>query len=450
MAPVAAPTAAPVVLESGHVLTLYDEGGALAYTANGGHVTGIEAPGDGAVYVTVAVPSLGVLTTELKLLRSTGPGSAVQVGAPQPITLMPWAADLTAGPNGLLYVAGAMGGVGGIYGLDPQGIAEPQAYAAGSCSFATSGLTFAPDGSYALVSTDGSSVTCTNGLYRVWPDGSFEHVIPWLDLPDGIPRGADDHTVTPGGDIILAGDKSHDLWDATAGAGAVELAVDLDAEFTGSEIPGWAGGNPVFGSRIAVHPHTGHLYYTHGSGAPDKLMSIVRYELDTGNASLFAEGFAILRDLDFGPSSSGSGVSLYVLELSRVDMAAGPGDVGAVHEIAFPADGDNDGVADASDNCSAVANADQRDTDSDGFGNLCDADLDNDCAVNFADLALFKERFLGSDLDADLDGSGTVDFGDLAILRSAFLGVPGPSALATCNGSNGAGAAVDGVSPAAR
>ena len=41
-------------------------------------------------------------------------------------------------------------------------------------------------------------------------------------------------------------------------------------------------------------------------------------------------------------------------------------------------DMDGDGVADATDNCPAVANADQLDTDSDGAGDACDDDDDND------------------------------------------------------------------------
>jgi hypothetical protein len=42
------------------------------------------------------------------------------------------------------------------------------------------------------------------------------------------------------------------------------------------------------------------------------------------------------------------------------------------------ADGDSDGVLDASDNCPTVANADQANTDGDSQGNACDTDDDND------------------------------------------------------------------------
>ena len=77
------------------------------------------------------------------------------------------------------------------------------------------------------------------------------------------------------------------------------------------------------------------------------------------------------------------------------------------------------------DNCPLVANPDQRDTDFDGYGNACDADLDNDGFVNFAELARFRSRFGTSDPDADFDGNGFVNFADLARFRSMFGSEPG-------------------------
>ena len=44
-------------------------------------------------------------------------------------------------------------------------------------------------------------------------------------------------------------------------------------------------------------------------------------------------------------------------------------------------DRDNDGVADSVDNCSAIPNPQQRDTNGDGFGNICDPDVDGDGIV---------------------------------------------------------------------
>lgn len=93
------------------------------------------------------------------------------------------------------------------------------------------------------------------------------------------------------------------------------------------------------------------------------------------------------------------------------------------------ADGDGDGLPDGADNCTLAANADQRDTDGDGIGNLCDPDLNNDCLVNFTDLAAMKSVFFSADPDADLNGDGAVNFGDVGILKAFFFAAPGPSGL---------------------
>ncbi|GMQ83886.1 MAG: hypothetical protein BMS9Abin06_0631 [Gammaproteobacteria bacterium] len=97
----------------------------------------------------------------------------------------------------------------------------------------------------------------------------------------------------------------------------------------------------------------------------------------------------------------------------------------------FGPDADGDGVLNADDNCNLLANPDQSDFDSDGFGNACDPDLNNDNATDFADLALMKSLFftIGSSV-ADLNGDARVDFADLAILKSRFFTPPGPSCVA--------------------
>ena len=100
-----------------------------------------------------------------------------------------------------------------------------------------------------------------------------------------------------------------------------------------------------------------------------------------------------------------------------------------------PVDSDGDGIADNEDNCTAIENSDQRDTNADGIGNACDADLNDDCSVNFADLAGLKAAFipLPYNPDADFNGDGFVNFGDLAVMKSSFFtGTspgPGPSGV---------------------
>jgi hypothetical protein len=93
-------------------------------------------------------------------------------------------------------------------------------------------------------------------------------------------------------------------------------------------------------------------------------------------------------------------------------------------------DADADGITDALDNCTLVANADQRDTNGDGYGNACDADLSNDGAINFTDLGQLKAVFFSNgDVDADFNGDGQVNFLDLGVMEASFFGAPGPSGI---------------------
>ncbi len=96
-------------------------------------------------------------------------------------------------------------------------------------------------------------------------------------------------------------------------------------------------------------------------------------------------------------------------------------------------DSDGDGVPDISDNCSQVANADQRDTNGDGYGNICDADLNGNGLVSGVDLAIFKSVFgsTGPGLDADFNGDGVVNTFDLSRFKVLFAKPPGPSGLIT-------------------
>ncbi len=111
-----------------------------------------------------------------------------------------------------------------------------------------------------------------------------------------------------------------------------------------------------------------------------------------------------------------------------------PGDIGnyiGAQMVAMNVfDADSDSKGDVIDNCLLKPNADQRDTDGDSFGNLCDPDLNNDFVVNNSDLNLMKAQFLKKipNPNSDLDGDGKVNFKDLAILKTFMGKVPWPQA----------------------
>ena len=105
----------------------------------------------------------------------------------------------------------------------------------------------------------------------------------------------------------------------------------------------------------------------------------------------------------------------------------------ALAATANATDTDGDGLVDIADNCIETANADQRDTDGDDFGNACDADLNNDDVVNVVDLGLLRARFFTADADADFNGDGVVNVVDLGIMRQQFFAAPGPSGVALAN-----------------
>ena len=128
---------------------------------------------------------------------------------------------------------------------------------------------------------------------------------------------------------------------------------------------------------------------------------------------------------------------LYVMDDENSDDGAITGWVLTIETIVAtpPPDVDSDGVADSADNCTLVANPAQQDADNDGYGNLCDGDLDNSGTVTTADFGLLR-LVLGQPASAsataaaaDINGSGTVTTADFGLLRARLGIAPGPSGL---------------------
>jgi len=136
-------------------------------------------------------------------------------------------------------------------------------------------------------------------------------------------------------------------------------------------------------------------------------------------------------------------------------------------------DRDLDGVLDTADNCLEVVNASQVDADGDGFGNICDADLNNDGGVGLDDVhAILAAAASGQPVppasgaasDFDLNGDGGVGLDDVG-LALALVGsgadpadpACGDACLADTNQDGGVGmddvqailGAMSGASPSA-
>ncbi|MCH7869738.1 MAG: hypothetical protein IH881_18740 [Myxococcales bacterium] len=115
-------------------------------------------------------------------------------------------------------------------------------------------------------------------------------------------------------------------------------------------------------------------------------------------------------------------------------------------------DADADGICDdpgpLSDNCTGIANPGQRDDDEDGYGNLCDEDVNNDCGIGGPDLAavfantLAAAPWVPKALGAfDVNEDGGVGGADLAQTFARALQDPGPSSrtCADCTAAIGTG-----------
>jgi hypothetical protein len=214
-----------------------------------------------------------------------------------------------------------------------------------------------------------------------------------------------------------AGDQSG--WQAS-GAGDIN-ADGVDDVIIGAA-PASPGGRTEAGAAYVVYgrPGVGSSGVMELSGL-DGENGFVIHGVDDGDEA----GHAATSAGDV----NGDGIDDLILGAHRADPS-GVRDAGEAYVVfGRAADSDDDGLGDNIDNCTLIGNADQRDTDEDGYGNRCDPDLTNNGIVNFEDLAALKAVFLTADENADFSGDSIVNFVDLGIMKSFFFMPPGPSGL---------------------
>ncbi len=100
----------------------------------------------------------------------------------------------------------------------------------------------------------------------------------------------------------------------------------------------------------------------------------------------------------------------------------GPGVISKLttYRIDTTRDGDSDGFADVNDHSPWTNHGDNTDYDSDGYGNIIDADLNNDGNIDLDDTEIFDDAYNIYDLQADLNGDGNVDLDDTEIFDDLY------------------------------
>jgi cyclophilin family peptidyl-prolyl cis-trans isomerase len=131
----------------------------------------------------------------------------------------------------------------------------------------------------------------------------------------------------------------------------------------------------------------------------------------TGDGMTVVDAISAVKIWNAGPGSPFDQIPL-------IDFPGGSvNDINSGHlvmvTVSIDDDPDNDGITDDMDNCPAIANPDQQDTDADNQGDSCDADDDND------GLSDVEEAVLGTDpLRADTDGDGVDDGAEITMGRN--------------------------------
>ena len=120
------------------------------------------------------------------------------------------------------------------------------------------------------------------------------------------------------------------------------------------------------------------------------------------------------------PTKNGPSANILFLDMDMTQCD----DVDQVVAIVTDQDYDSDGVPDAVDNAPETYNPEQVDTDGDMYGNICDADFDNDGYVGIQDFNIFSSNYNQTvppgNPDVDMDGGDYIGPSDFAEFQSRY------------------------------
>ena len=176
-------------------------------------------------------------------------------------------------------------------------------------------------------------------------------------------------------------------------------------------------------SGVSAPPEVYHIFANAGVYEPGTSVAVISGSLEdcvgTGVPGTRTLPFAV----GFSAPGAGAGAIPYMPRATKLagshsetvpaypNSASGPRTSTYTWDLTLAPDGDGDGFANETDNCPAIANADQKDSDGDQIGDACDPtvganDTDLDGIVDTADTCPMVAD--PSNADSDRDGKGDV------------------------------------------
>jgi uncharacterized delta-60 repeat protein len=177
-------------------------------------------------------------------------------------------------------------------------------------------------------------------------------------------EGAEAVVLQTDGKIVAAGRSNNDFALARYSTdGSLDASFDGD----GTTLTGFSSGSGDAAFSVVLQDD-GKIV---AAGASDGDFALARY-MTTGalDATFDADG-KVVTDIAAGSYDEAYSLALQA-DGKLVAAGASNGDFALARYLQVSLDGDADGVPDATDNCPAVANPDQKDTDGDGIGDACD------------------------------------------------------------------------------